>query len=241
MAKKAKATQDPKTETKVTLTRAEILELMGELTPDDITEMVAEMAPEARLSLIGTVTTPEERKSISAKESARVARENRERDQAKITATRNEERVAIEAMDEDELAVYVVKHQSECVRETRLKWSGSEWVETAIWFFGKDRASRSGASIVKRVIDPERVVFQPGTRLSLRGTEYVHASKVCEALGMTWRPDSAARVLCNAALAKSDSLGVTVMVTTPAGTTSGSLLDYAKTARVTTALETRPE
>ena len=229
MAKKAKATKTTATETTRTFTRAELVEQLRGLAPEEILAAVAE------------VTTPEQRKSISAKETARVAREKREKEQAEATATRDAERAAIEAMDEDELAVYVVKHQSECYRETRLKWSGTGWVETAIWFFGKDRASRSGASIVKRVIDPERVVFQTGTRLALRGTEYVHASKVCEALGMTWRPDSAARVLCNAALAAKDSLGVTVLVTTPAGTTSGSLLDYAKTARVTTARETRPE
>jgi hypothetical protein len=229
MAKKAKATQAPETTSTRVMTRSEMAEALEAMTPEE------------RLELIGEVTTSDERKSISAKATAKAAREKREKEQAEATATRDAERVAIRAMDDGELAVYSVKHQVEARRVTTMAWSGSEWVETEEWHFGKDRASRSGASIVKRVIDPERVVFQAGTRLALRGTEYVHASKVCEALGMTWRPDSAARVLCNAALAKGDSLGVTVLVTTPAGTTSGSLLDYAKTARVTTALETRPE
>ena len=230
MAKKAKATQAPETTSTRTFTRAELVEQLRGLAPEEILAAVAE------------VTTPEQRRSISAKETARVAREKKEKEQAEATATRNEERVAIEAMDEDELAVYSVKHQSECYRETRLKWTGTEWVETAIWFFGKDRASRSGASIVKRVIDPERIIFQAGTRLELRGTEYVYASSVCEALGITWKPDSAARVLCTEAIAgHMGCLDVTVRITTPAGTTSHALLDYAKTARVTTALETRPE
>jgi hypothetical protein len=229
MAKKAKATQDPKTETTATFTRAEIIEQLKGLAPDELLAAVAE------------VTTPEQRKSISAKETARVAREKREKELAETTATRNAERVAIEAMSEDDLAVYSPKHQTECVRETRLKWSGSEWVETTLWFFGKDRASRSGASIAKRVIDPERIIFPSGVRLELRGTEYVHASKVCEALGITWKPDSAARVLCSESIIKMDSLGVTVRVTTPAGTTSGDLYDYARKASDKGLLDTRPE
>jgi hypothetical protein len=229
MAKKAKATQAPETETTAMFTRAELV------------EQLMAMTPEERLAAVAESTTPEERKSISAKATAKAAREKKEKEQAEATATREAERVAIRAMDDGELAVYSVKHQTEARRVTTMAWSGSEWLETEEWYFGKDRASRSGASIVKRVVDPERVIFPTGTRLELRGTEHVHASRVCEALGMTWKPDSAARVLCNAALAKGDSLGVKVRVTTPAGTTSTELLAYAKTARVTTALETRPE
>jgi hypothetical protein len=229
MGKKPKATQSPETTATRVMTRSEMAEALEAMTP------------EARLELIGDVTTPEERKSISAKATAKVAREKREAELAKETANRDGEREAIRAMDDGELAVYSVKHQSEARRVTVMAWSGSEWVESIVWEFGKDRASRSGASIAKRVIDPERVIFQAGTRLVLRGTDHVYASSVCEALGITWKPDSAARVLCAEALAKGDSLGVTVRVTTPAGTTSTELLAYAKTARVTTALETRPE
>jgi hypothetical protein len=225
MANKAKANQ-PKARN---LTRSEIAELLAGLTPEEKLETIAE------------VTTPAERKSISAKETSRVAREKRETEAAAATANRDSERVAIRAMDDGELAVYSVKHQSEAYRETIMKWSGSEWVETEEWHFGKDRASRSGANITKRVIDPERVIFQGGTRLELNGTEHVYASGVCEALGIAWKPDSAARVLCTKALADKSSLGVEVLVTTPAGTTTHSLLEHAKSERVTKALETRPE
>ena len=96
MAKKAKATKTTATETTRTFTRAELVEQLRGLAPEEILAAVAE------------VTTPEQRKSISAKETARVAREKREKEQAEATATRAAERAAIAAMDEDALAVYGV-------------------------------------------------------------------------------------------------------------------------------------
>jgi hypothetical protein len=229
MAKANTSKATPKSAPEPKFTRAELLEALAEMNPDE------------KLKLIGQVTTKEERQEVTRSQSARAKAEDKAKKEAEATRTRLAEQSHIKSLEDDELYVYGVQHQAKAERITRLSWSGSEWVETVLWDFGAERTSRSGQSISKRVIDPERVVFQSGTRLEYKGTEYVHASKVCEAMGVTWKPDSAARVLCNKALETKTYLGVTVRVTTPAGTTSTDLLKYASTERVKIALETRPE
>lgn len=239
-AKTSKATQP---ESKVAFTRAEINELAASMTPEDKAEIIKAMAPEDRLALLGEVTTKEERKSLNAKETARVAREKREKEERELQASIEAEKRAYENASLEELATMTPNHLKTLVKISTMTWDfdSQDWVAREWWDFGKSRASRSGAPINKREIDPERVIFQSGTRLVLGNSDYVYASKVCESLGITWKPDSAARVLCNAAITDptGKTSGVKVRMTTPAGTTETTLAEYVKLERVVKALETR--
>ena len=228
---KAKTTKEAQPETKVPFTRSEMA------------EMVANMTPEDRLALLGEVTTKEERKSLNSQETARVAREKREKEERELQASVDSEKSAYRKASDEELATMTPNHLKTVERIVTLSWNfeSEDWESSVSWNFGKDRASRSGAPINKREIDPERVIFQAGTRLKLGNTEYVHASKVCESLGITWKPDSAARVLCGEAITHplGKTSGVKVRTTTPAGTTECTLAEYVKLERVIKALETR--
>ena len=226
---KAKTTKATETESKTTYSLSEIA------------EMVAAMTPEAKLALLAETTTKEERKSLNQAETNKAKRVEAERVEAEKQASRNAEEEYLRGASDAELATIMLMHHTTAKRITELTWNADslDWVETVRWDFGKVRSGRSGASINKRVIDQDRVIFPSGTRIVVGSTEYAYATKACDSLGLDHTNDSAARVLCNAALAKNDSLGVSIRLTTPSGTTECGLLDYAKTARVTVALATR--
>ena len=226
---KAKKTQAIQAESKVAFTRTEMA------------EMVANMPLEERLALFSETTTKDERKSLNQAETARVAREKREKDERERQASRDSEEATIRKASEAELATLKPKYHTTAKRITEFFWSveKNDWDETSRWDFGKVRASRSGASINKRTIDQERVIFPKGTRIVIGNTDYAYSTKACDSLNIDYTNDSASRALCNESILKQDSLGVKIRVTTPAGTTETDLLKYATSERVTVALATR--
>ena len=226
---KAKNTKATETESKVTYSLSEIA------------EMVAAMTPEAKLKLLAETTTKDERKSLNQAETARVAREKREKEERERQASRDAEEATIRGASEAELATLKPIHHTTAKRITEMYWDvdSGEWAETSRWDFGKVRSSRSGASINKRVIDQERVIFPKGTRIVIGNTDYAYSTKACDSLNIDYTNDSASRALCNEAILKQASLGVKIRVTTPAGTTETDLLKYATSERVTVALATR--
>ena len=207
----------------------------------EIAEMVAAMTPEAKLALLAETTTKEERKSLNQAETNKAKRVEAERLEAEKQASRDAEESTLRGASDAELATLKVKHHTTAKRITELTWDveSTDWVETVRWDFGKTRSGRSGTQINKRVIDQDRVIFPSGTRIVVGNTEHVHATKACDSLNIDHTNDSAARALCNESLAKNNSLGVTIRLTTPAGTTETSLFDYATSERVTIALATR--
>ena len=226
---KAKKTQAIQAESKVAFTRTEMA------------EMVANMPLEERLALFSETTTKDERKSLNQAETNKAKRVEAERLEAEKQASRDAEEETLRGASDAELATLKVKHHTTAKRITELTWDveSTDWVETVRWDFGKTRSGRSGASINKRVIDQDRVIFPSGTRIVVGSTEYAYATKACDSLNIDHTNDSAARALCNESLAKNNSLGVKIRVTTPAGTTETSLFDYATSERVTVALATR--
>ena len=185
--------------------------------------------------------TTEAQKQVGKKLTAGASKEAKAKERAKELQASikgwESECEAIKKMKPEELAVYVPKHVKRIVHTPAgitFKNGKMESV-TEAWDFGTKpgSVSRSGGTLDKRPVDPTRYIFPNNKKgaLSLNGKEYRFATKVCEALGITFNRDSAARVLAQAALDAKTGAKVLGVTYTPTDGPSVSLLERAKEAK----------